>query len=176
MRAPKARAEILVSPHLLDRCYAPVWFCDQLACSMIEFLSVRTHSKTLSYNVTSLNLFLLLLFNQITWQKQNGLGLTNWATVKNKLPVKWSMTLLSTTFVDMSTSHRISHVTCMTWSIRSTETGTCCSWSGVNRGNTCQDWKKRWWQQVTIKKDLSNFYHRSLNWHMMCFECLKPVF
>ena len=23
MRAPKARAEILVSPHLLDRCYAP---------------------------------------------------------------------------------------------------------------------------------------------------------
>ena len=35
IRAPKARAEILVSPHLLDRCYAPV------VCNHGLVLSIR---------------------------------------------------------------------------------------------------------------------------------------
>ena len=37
MRAPKARAEILVSPHLLDRCYAPVQGFQMLGSLQVHF-------------------------------------------------------------------------------------------------------------------------------------------
>ena len=46
MRAPKARAEILVSPHLLDRCYAPD-FKDHLGISEVNLGHFRCHKRQL---------------------------------------------------------------------------------------------------------------------------------